>query len=214
MSRGRRSCRRPGRAARCRRRPAATACTAPAGAPGERRRPGRGHEVGPAAPDLDELGEDRERDLLGGLGAEVQAGRGAQRGEPLLGERRSPRGATRGRRRPGSARRRGPTYATSRVRARPRAPPRPRSPWVATTTYGRRLGVEAARGRSAADDASAAGKASASAIGSNDGHAPARPPSRARRARRRSGSCRRPTGPARADAVPRRSPGCRRNGRS
>ena len=48
--------------------------------------PGRRHERRPAAADLDQLGQDRERDLLGGLGAEVDAGRRAQRGEPLLGE--------------------------------------------------------------------------------------------------------------------------------
>ena len=50
--------------------------------------PGDGHEVGAAAPDLDELGEDRQGDLLGRLGAEVEAGRRPQRGEPLLGDRR------------------------------------------------------------------------------------------------------------------------------
>ena len=48
--------------------------------------PATATNVGPAAPDLDELGEDRERDLLGRLGAEVDAGRRPQRGEPLLGE--------------------------------------------------------------------------------------------------------------------------------
>ncbi len=37
-----------------------------------------------AAADLDELGQDRQRDLLGRLGAEVEPGRCPQRGEPLV----------------------------------------------------------------------------------------------------------------------------------
>ena len=57
-------------------------------AAGDGRRAGRGHEVRPAAPDLDELGQDGQGDLLGGLGAEVQAGRGAQRGDPLVADGR------------------------------------------------------------------------------------------------------------------------------
>ena len=56
--------------------------------PGDGRGTGRCDEVRPAAPDLDELGQDREGDLLGGLGADVEAGRCSQRGDPVVADRR------------------------------------------------------------------------------------------------------------------------------
>ena len=57
-------------------------------AAGERRRTGRGHERRRPAPDLDELGQDRQGDLLGRLATEIETGRGTQGGEPLFGDRR------------------------------------------------------------------------------------------------------------------------------
>lgn len=45
------------------------------GGDGDRRRARGGHERRPAAPDLDEFGEDRDRDLLGSLGPEIEPGR-------------------------------------------------------------------------------------------------------------------------------------------
>ena len=94
---------------------------------GDGRRAGRGHEVRPAAADLDELGEDGQGDLLGRLGAEVEAGRGAQRGDRARRRWSSPRAATRARRRPGSARRRA-RRTTPPGSGPARRPPRPRCP--------------------------------------------------------------------------------------
>ena len=91
------------------------------------------------------------------------------------------------------ARRRGDEPDVRRLAAqgRRRPPPRPRCPGVATTTYGAASG---SRPRMSADawTRSAPGNASASAIGSMTvTRQPAAVPRR--RARRRSGSCRRPT---------------------
>ena len=97
--------------------------------------PGEATKVGRPAPDLDELGEDRQGDLLGRLPAEVEAGRRAQCREPLLGDPRPRRGARPEPRRRASARRRG-RRTTRPGRARRPAPPRPRPPGVATTTAG------------------------------------------------------------------------------
>jgi hypothetical protein len=51
-------------------------------------RDGRGarrrDEIGAPAANLDELGEDRQRDLLGGLGTDVEAARGPQCGDPFV----------------------------------------------------------------------------------------------------------------------------------
>ena len=49
----------------------------------ERRRPRRGHERGPPAPDLDELGQDRDGHLGGRLGAEVDARRRPDREDAI-----------------------------------------------------------------------------------------------------------------------------------
>ena len=56
--------------------------------PGDGRGTRRRDEVGAAPPDLDQLGQDRQRDLLGRLGPDVQPGRGPQRGDPLVTDRR------------------------------------------------------------------------------------------------------------------------------
>ena len=58
------------------------------GQPGHRRGTGRGDEVGPAAADLDQLDQDRQRDLLGRLGADVEPGRRPERGDPLVADGR------------------------------------------------------------------------------------------------------------------------------
>src|SRR6266436_3889015 len=47
-----------------------------------------GEELGPSAADLDELRKDRKGDLLGGLGPEVDAGRGAQGSQSIVGKAR------------------------------------------------------------------------------------------------------------------------------
>ena len=57
-------------------------------AAGHGRRSGRGDEVGPTAADLDELGQDRQGDLLRGLGAEIDAGRSPERRDALVADRR------------------------------------------------------------------------------------------------------------------------------
>ena len=89
---GRRSSRRPGSVVTMSSAIASDAAPAASAAasssPATRRRSRRRDEVGAAAADLDQLGEDRERDLLGRLRTEVHAGRRPQRGEPLLGQSR------------------------------------------------------------------------------------------------------------------------------
>ena len=52
---------------------------------GQRGRSGCRHEGGATAPDLDQLGQDRQGDLRGGLRPQVEARRRPQRGEALLG---------------------------------------------------------------------------------------------------------------------------------
>ena len=96
-------------------------------APGQGRRTRRRHEGGPATADLDELGEDGEGDLLGRLGAEVEAGRGAERGDPLGFEHVSSRSHVTDHGRP--RRRRDEPDVGDVARAAPRGPPpRPRRP--------------------------------------------------------------------------------------
>lgn len=56
------------------------------GRSGDRRRSGGSDEGGPTTADLNELGEDREGDLLGRLGPDVEPGRRPQRSDPLLGD--------------------------------------------------------------------------------------------------------------------------------
>ena len=122
----------------------------PARRAGERRRPGRRHEVRPAAADLDELGEDREGDLLGRLGAEVDA-RPAPAARRAAPRRRPSRRAATARTtsaRVGEATR--PDVATRRGASAAASASSSQMPWVATTTYGLALGVDAARGRSPA----------------------------------------------------------------
>ena len=181
-------------------------------AAGERRRTGRGHERRRPAPDLDELGQDRQGDLLGGLATEIETGRGAQRGQPLLRDRRPRRGATRGRRPRASARRPGPR-TTRHVPARRPAPPRPRRPCVATTTAGASTGVEPGDVR-ADDDPLGAREVVRVGDRVEDRDAPAGRRAERDQGRRRWASFRPPTGPAQADAVPRRSPACPLSGRS
>ena len=50
--------------------------------------PGDATKVGRPTPDLHELGQDGDRDLLGRLGAQVHPGRRAQRGDPFRPEHR------------------------------------------------------------------------------------------------------------------------------
>ena len=118
--------------------------------------------AGPAA-DLDELGQDREGDLLGRLGAEVHPGRRAQRRRSARARASSPRAATRGRRRPASATRPG-RRTRRRGSARRRRPPRPRCPGSRRRRTARRRVQAPDVGPD--DDPLGAGNASASAIGS------------------------------------------------
>ena len=106
-----------------------------------------------------------------------------------------------------------PTYAASRVSARPDAPPRPRCPGSRRRRTGarpdRRPRMSARR-----ETRSAPGNASASAIGSKTvTRQPAAAPSAASAPAigRRAGD---PQERRRADAVPRRSPACHPSGRS
>ena len=55
---------------------------------GQRGGAGRGHECRRPSPDLDELGQDGDRDFLGRLGAQVDPGGRAQRGDPFRPEHR------------------------------------------------------------------------------------------------------------------------------
>ena len=145
-----------GRLIRGRDRPAAPASVAG---------PGAATKCGPPAPDLDELGEDREGDLLGRLGAEVEPGRGAQRGQRSSGSTPSSRSQVADDARPGSARR--------PARHRPRRGGAPsasasssQTPWLATTTYGAAVGVAGRRGRRRRTTSLRAREGSASATGS------------------------------------------------
>jgi hypothetical protein len=99
----------------------------------ERRRPGRRDERRPPAPDLDELGEDRQGDLLRRLRAEVHAGRRPERSEPLLRQAGVVAEPLANDVRPGSARRRDRHTDASRRSAAASASSS-HWPWVATTT--------------------------------------------------------------------------------
>ena len=176
--------------------------------------PGDGDEVGPAAPDLDELGEDRERDLLGGLGAEVEPGRRAQRGEPLVGAMPVSSRSHGTDRAPGSARRRARRSAASRRSAAASASSS-HEPWRRDDDVRARRGFEAARGPSPVRTRRPPpGTRSASAIGSKTRDPPAGGRAELDERAGDRASCRRPTGAARAGAVPRRSPASRPSGRS
>ncbi len=96
---------------------------------------GRSDEVRPPPADLDELGQDREGDLLRGLRAEIETGRRPQRRD-ALGPRPSISWRSQSRTTParvGEAT--SPTHDASRVSASPTASSS-QMPWLATTTYG------------------------------------------------------------------------------
>ena len=143
--------------------------------------PGAATNVRTAAAHLDQLGEDRERDLLGRLRAEVQAGRRAQRGESLLGDARLLAQPRHGRRRPASATRR--ARRTRRPARGPRRrPPRPRRPG----SRRRRTATGRARGSRSSDPCGRA-RRPGNRVGHGDridqGDTPAGGRRRARRAR-------------------------------
>ena len=169
---------------------------------------------GPPAPDLDEL-------------APGSRGR-PPRPSPRRGRARPARGGRRAARRPGRPSSRSHARTCGRPRRRRdepdvgdvapergrERPPRPRSPWVATTTYGGASSSRTGRGPRSPSTRSAPGNASVSATGSNRlTRQPVAAPSatRAPGDRRRAGD---PEVRARAGAVPRRSPACRPSGRS
>ena len=194
--------------ARCRRRRARGSCAA--SRPATRRRAGRRDERRPAAAHLDQFGEDRDRDLLGRLGAQVDAGRCPQRSDPLLGDLGSSRSHARtAAARFGDATR--PTYAP-RASAPPDAPPRPRCPGSRRRRTAPRRCRAAQVGR--ARDPLGAGECVGIGDRVEHGHSPAGRAAEGRQGGRDRASRPRSTAAARADAVPRRSPASRRSGRS
>ena len=164
-------------------------------------------ELGPAAADRDQLGEDRHGDLLGRRGADVHPARRPQRGNALLGEPSSSSHA-----RTAAARRTGnhPTYAAGRRSAAARASSSHWPWWRPRSSAARR--VRSRRGRRAPTVTD--GWSSATAEGSMSVERNPIAESRAARARRRSASCRRPRDRPSKVRSPRRPPSSRPSGRS
>ena len=144
---------------------------------GRRRRrrvagPGAATKSARPASDLDELGEDRERDLLGGLGTEVEPG-GARRAASR--SSRDARLVAQPRAHDVGSRRRGdePHVRRHRARGRPPAASSSQMPCVATTTYGATTRVEAGEVGAGHD---ALGRRERVGLGDrvDDGHPPAR----------------------------------------